>query len=728
MKTVRVINAREHNLKNVTVEFPYYKLNVVTGCSGSGKSSLVYDTLFAESQRQLYENFVDNTFGLKMMKKPDVDAIERLCPAISVAQNSYNFNPNSTVGTYTDMSDDLRNIFAFIINMLEGTQYKPRDFSNAQSRFLCKNCGGTGKVWKLSLDKIIPDPTATLGNGGIIYFSGTQKSYEVQRIKMICERHGISMDTRICDLTKDQYDMIMHYGDGQKYSVRFERGSKKNCQRTTIFNGVMNELGEEYKHIQSPMIFQQLSKYMDEFTCDVCHGKKLGDEILEKRLAGYDISEVEQLEIGDLYDWCLELKKQIIDKSQRSVIASLDHVVRLIQSMTDLHLDYLSLARTIPSLSGGEFQRLRLAKQLCSSMSEVLYILDEPCKGLHYLDVESVINVSNKLVGKGNTIIAIEHNQQYVSTADNVFVMGPGSGPDGGQLIEHGDIAISDKEVTEHLERHPVAQMEFDGIEANNIHNQNCSIPIGAITFITGVSGSGKSTLAEDVIYRSLIRKRPSNCQKIEIPKSYKVYFVNQQPIGKTSRSSVISYLKISDEIRKIFAGIAPRNKRITASYFSTNIKGGRCEKCSGSGVISLESKVIPDAYIICDECNGKRFKPEILAIKYKGYSINDVLNMTILEANELFADNKKISSMLQCMIDIGIGYLKLGQLSMNLSGGEAQRIKLAKVLGEESHKNGIIILDEPTSGLGHGDIQRIGNIIERLADNGNTIIILNYS
>ena len=618
MKSIKVVNARENNLKNITVSFPYYQLTVVSGCSGSGKSSL-----------------------------PDVDSIEKLCPAVSVAQNSYNFNPNSTVGTYTDLSDELRSIFSFIVNQENGTAFKARDFSFSQSKYLCKKCGGTGRIWKLSIDKIIPDPTQTLRSGGILYFSGTQASYEMRRLAQICERHGIDMDTRICDLSSDQYDILIKYGDDEKYTVKYERGAKKNCQKTGFFHGVLPELGEEYKRIKTPMIFQQLVRYMDEFSCDSCDGMK-------------------------------------------GLESTIKHFIEEISSISSLNLDYLTLSRPIPSLSGGEFQRLRLAKQLCGSMVEVLYILDEPCKGLHFLDIDNIIDISRKLVDKGNTVIAIEHNKQYISAADNIVIIGPGSGPAGGEIVQsepQGDVPID-----KHSVRHPSDAMTFNGINANTINNQDCLIPLGAITFITGVSGSGKSTLAEDVIFSSLSRKQPVHCKRISAPRSYKVHFVDQQPIGKTSRSSVISYLKISNEIRKIFADIPPKRAKITPSHFSTNCSGGRCEKCSGSGIISLDSKVMPDAYIKCDECNGKRFKPEILEIKYKGYSIFDVLEMNVTNAIQVFDDSPKIKAMLQCMIDIGIGYLKLGQLSMNLSGGEAQRIKLAKVLGEETHKNSIII------------------------------------
>lgn len=726
MKEIKVINAREHSLKNVTVAFPYYSMTVVTGCSGSGKSSLVYDTLFAESQRQLYENFIDNALGLKIPRKPDVDAIERLCPAISVSQNSYNFNPNSTVGTYTDLSDDLRNIFATVVNLENGTAYRPKDFSNGQSRFLCKSCGGTGRVWKLSVSKIIPDPSRTLREGGISYFSGTQNSYEMSRLRMICERHGIDPDTRVCDLSGEQYDVLMN-GDGEKYTVKFERGTKKNCQKTAVFSGVMNELREMYSRIHIPMYFQQMRGYLDEFTCDVCHGLKLGGEILQRKVNGLNISEAEALEMDSLAGWCQEVRQGLPAELSGGIGAALRHIQRTAENIIELNLDYISLSRPIPSLSGGEFQRLRLAKQLCGSMTEVLYILDEPCRGLHFLDVDGIARISRRLVEKGNTVIAIEHNEKYVAAADKVIYMGPGSGPDGGRVVS-GDSVTDSTRLVRQVKRRQSEMMSFSGVSANNIHNQDCRIPLGAITFITGVSGSGKSTLAEDVIYSSLLRKEPVNCSGFKIPMDCRAYFVGQQPIGKTSRSSVISYLKISDEIRRLFSEASPENKKIKPSFFSTNCQGGRCEKCGGSGVISLGSQVMPDAFIVCDECNGLRFKPEILEIRYKGYSINDVLEMTVSDAARLFSDSMKIATMLQCIIDIGIGYLKLGQLSMNLSGGESQRLKLAKVLGEESHRNSVLILDEPTSGLGKSDIGRLGSVIERLADQGNTIVIVDHN
>lgn len=453
-----------------------------------------------------------------MMKRPDLDSIEKLCQAVSVAQNSYNFNPNSTVGTYTDLSDELRSIFSFTVNQENGTAFKPRDFSFSQSKYLCKKCGGTGRIWKLSIDKIIPDPTQTLRSGGILYFSGTQASYEMRRLAQICERHSIDMDTRICNLSADQYDILIKYGDDEKYTVKYERGAKKNCQKTGYFHGVMPELGEEYKRIKTPMIFQQLVRYMDEFSCDSCDGMKLGRDILDYKICGYNISEAENLEIVDLKQWCEHLSKKYSKKSVKGLESTIKHFIEEISSISSLNLDYLTLSRPIPSLSGGEFQRLRLAKQLCGSMVEVLYILDEPCKGLHFLDIDKIIDISRKLVDKGNTVIAIEHNKQYISAADNIVLMGPGSGHVGGEIVQSE--FQSDESIDSHSVRHPSDVMTFNGINANTINNQDCSIPLGAITFITGVTGSGKSTLAEEVIFSSLSRKQPVHCKRISAPRS----------------------------------------------------------------------------------------------------------------------------------------------------------------------------------------------------------------
>ncbi len=400
--------------------------------------------------------------------------------------------------------------------------------------------------------------------------------------------------------------------------------------------------------------------------------------------------------------------------------------------MTELNIEYITLNRSIPSLSGGEFQRLRFARQISGSLVEILYVFDEPCRGLHRLDIKKIINATELLVKKGNTVLAIEHNQEYISHADNIIALGPGSGPEGGYVVS-AELEKDVLDVSSTIKNSPDlvhnGWMEFDNINANNIHGLNCKIPMGVITCITGVSGSGKSTLAEDVVYECMHRNMAINCNNYSVSQRYsKIYCVDQKPVGKNARSSVISYLKIYDEIRKIFSEISVGKKKYKSSFFSTNIAGGRCEKCAGSGVITIENRYFPDSYIVCDECNGKKFKSFILDVRYKGKNISDVLDMDVKEALELFKDNTKIVSMLTCIKDIGLEYLKLGQLSKNLSGGEAQRLKLAKALGEEKKENNVYILDEPTSGLSLKDTLKIENVLHKLIELGNTIIIIEHN
>lgn len=731
-KNIIIKNARQNNLKNISFSIPYYKLNVVTGNSGSGKSSLVYDTIYAESQRLMFESLIDNTFGLKMMDKPDVDSIENLCPAISISQQSYNFNPNSTVGSFTDIYNSLRTIFSVVSSDEKHHLYISRDFSSMQSKYRCEKCKGTGKRLFLTIDKIIPDRSVSLEKGGIIFFSGTKNSFEMQLLYQICERHGIDCSSPIKNLSQNELDIIL-YGDyGDKYVVKFERGSKKNCQKTLAFTGVMSELSKDFKKINSPMIQKQLAKYTDEGICDCCKGTGFIQDILDCRVCGMNFSDMSEIEVNEIINWSNKVLKEYINKEYYNILwGQISYINNIIGTMEKLDIEYLSLNRSIPSLSGGEFQRLRLSKQIAGSLSEILYILDEPCKGLHRIDIEKIKNVSNMLIKKGNTILAIEHNFDYIRSANNVITIGPGSGPNGGEICENKDYSEEAKIAYPNSNRRMTDMYySFENIKINNIDGESCVFPIGVITFITGVSGSGKSTLANDVIYNSLQCGYEKNCNNLKIPKKYgKVYYVDQKPIGKNARSTVISYLNIYDEIRKVYSNISVNKKKYKSSYFSTNCEGGRCEKCAGSGVVAIVNNYFPDSYIICDECDGKKFKPFILEVRYEGKNITDVLDMNVVQAMDLFKDNSKVYTMLKCIDEIGLGYLKLGQMSKNLSGGEAQRLKLAKAIGEENNKIGnIYILDEPTSGLSNDDSFKIQNIIQKLADENNTVIIIEHN
>ena len=728
MKEIIIRNATENNLKGIDVEIPYYKMTVVTGNSGSGKSSLVYDTIYAESQRLMSESLIENTFGMKLLDKPHVGSIENLCPAISICQNSYNFNPNSTVGSYTDIADNIRRIFAIVGRISTGILFVARDFSSLQSKFRCPICEGTGKRLYISDDKIIPDGRIRLSEGGITYFSGSKNSYEMRLLAMICERHGIDIDSKVNDLSSDKLSVFLN-GDGEKYAVKFERGSKKNCQHTIIFNGVRGILGEQYKKIHSPMIQKQLSKYLDEGVCDTCHGRQFLDTVLDIKVCDTNVNEVFEMELSSLLNWCEKVDNNYKKGEEYCAIYDLLQSVRKdIYAIEALDIGYLTLLRSIPTLSGGEYQRLRLARQVSGALAEILYILDEPCKGLHRLDVWKIEKVIKNLIKKGNTVLSIEHNQHFIKQADNVITIGPGSGPNGGKIVPNEKIAEYKIEIKKKIRRSK-DYLSFEGINKNNIHNEKCKIPLGSITCITGVSGSGKSTLAHDIIYESLSHGRSIGCKKNDFPSGRgKIYYVRQSPIGKNARSSVISYLKIYDEIRNIFSNVKVKNKKYKSSFFSTNVSGGRCEKCLGSGKIQIDSKFFSDTFIKCEECNGTGFMPEILEVRYNGKNIHDVLEMSVADALEFFIDNKKIKTMLSCLTQLGLDYIKLGQLSKDLSGGESQRLKLAKALGEDTGKNNIYILDEPTSGLSEHDIDNISNVIDNIVLENGTVIIIDHN
>lgn len=728
MREIEVYDAYQNNLKHIDLRIPYYKLNVVTGPSGSGKSSLVYDTIFAESQRLMYDSMVNNTFGVKLLQKPYVKEIRNLCAAICISQQSYNFNPNSTVGSFSGLSGELRSLYSCVARYIDKRDYSPKDFNGQRSRYRCKECEGTGRKLYLSLDSMFEERSWTLRQGGINYFSGAEKSFEKQLLFEICDRYGIDLDTPISEMSKNDLDVLLYGGDNNKYKIRFERGSKKNCQKTLEFNGVYNELNELYKRVKTPMIRNQISRYLKEDACDCCGGAGLTNEIVEYKICGNSFYDSSKIELTKLLEWCENVKENYKKtEPYKQIEIYISHIVACVEAINKLNIAYLSIDRTIPSLSGGEYQRLRIAKQLSGELIDVLYILDEPCKGLHPINVAGVIKASKDLVDKGNTVIAIEHNDDYIINADKVFSIGPESGPNGGEIVTYKKDDLNDYDTVEKSQ--PKDYFEFKGISVNNIVKESCRIPICSVTFVTGGSGAGKSSLVCDAIYESLSKRVNNNCEKIIIPFEYnKVYLVDQKPMGKNSRSTLISYLKIYDEVRKVFSGISYKGKKYPSSSFGTNTKGGRCENCCGSGVIPIDDGAFSDSYIVCEECNGNRFQDDILEIKYRGYNINDVLNMDVIHAIDLFSDNKKITAMLKCIDEIGMSYLRLGQLSMNLSGGESQRLKLARALGEDKGNQNIYILDEPTSGLSPKDIHKLELIIHRLKDQGNTIIIIDHN
>lgn len=730
-ENIIVYNANENNLKNICVKIPLDTFTCVTGPSGCGKSSLVYDTIYAESQRNFLESMSGNLYGQKLMDKPKVEEIKNLRPALNVSQNYYNVNPRSTIGTVTDISYYLRTLYALWSTEVYGKNFDMNYFSANNPSSYCEKCKGLGEMYIVSEKLLIPDATKTLANGGILYFKGSKTSMEYKLLEAECDYFGIDINKKISDLTVMEIENLLYREVDISFSLKFKTSKGKYKQKSVLRKGIIRELNKLLDDINTPSTFLSISKYLTKVKCTHCGGTKLKNDVLEIRIGDRNIAEIEMLSFEDLLLWIANVKNNAETLASKNQVNQLLTIVRRrVESIISLKLEYLTLGRSIPTLSGGETQRVRIANQLSCSLCGIVYILDEPCKGLHYRNINSIVNASKSLVDKGNTLIAIEHNKQYISEAYKIIELGPVGGPDGGYIISE-EVNKQDAIYNVRFKKISLAKeyISLQGIKHHNLKNINVDIPRGRITCISGVSGSGKSTLTS-VVAECCEQGIALKCVKAENISGFKkVMYVNQQPIGKTPRSTVVSYLGIYDTIRELFAKSENAKKRgISASNFSMNVDGGRCEYCQGSGYKKIELTYMPDSYITCPKCNGKRFHEDILSIHYKGYNINDILDSPISEIKKIYEDVSSINSILQCMIDIGMGYVSLGHMSMNLSGGEAQRIKLAKCLGIKSTGKNLYILDEPTSGLNDQDIVLIENILLRLRDENETILIIEHN
>lgn len=712
--------AYEHNLKHIDVNIPVDKLTCVTGCSGGGKSSLVYDTIFAASQRELLDGFTVNLYGHKIMDKPKVNNIYNLLPAINLAQNYYNVNPRSTIGTVTEVSYFLRSLFA----LSYGSAVRENEFSSNNPSAMCKCCGGLGTEMRISEELLIPDRTVKLKDGAIAFYSGPDDGKSMAILQAICNYYGININKKVNDLTDREYNLIMYADDVIKQKITYKDGKRKK-QHNVILRGAIPSITMTRKF--SPAAY---SEYYEMVECHECNGAKLSKKSLEYTLNGMNYYEIESLEIIEMHEWVNAFHCKGFSHSKKELASEIiDDIIKRLTILIKLRLGYLSLNRSIPTLSTGEAQRVRIARQLNCSLKGILYILDEPCKGLHPIDVDALIDMTRAIISRGNTVIAIDHNHKFIREADNIIELGPVGGPSGGYVVEtninhnHNIYDIVKSEcVLDNL-------LSLRGVTFRNIINQDVSIPINKITFITGISGSGKSSLAY-VIAQCIRNNTNINCNSLSCNVNrMKVVEVNQTPIGKNPRSLVVSYLDIYDDIRLIFANTdKARTMHIPASYFSTNVKGGRCEFCNGTGFQKIELAYLPTSYITCSECNGKRFNDNVLSVDYQGMTILDVLNQSIDSIINIFSGNNKIYTTLRNMINLGLGYIKLGQPSISISGGESQRLKLAKALSVTTNKPTVYIMDEPTTGLDVKDIDKLSIVLKQLLDSKHTVIIIEHN
>lgn len=891
-KQIIIKGAKEHNLQNIDLAIPRDEFIVITGLSGSGKSSLAFDTIYAEGQRRYVESLSAYARQfLGQMKKPEMEYIEGLSPAISIDQKTTKENPRSTVGTITEIYDYLRLLFARIgtphcpkcgkeishqtlgqigdsiieegegkkihilapvvrdkkgqhkdvlndlrnkgfvrariddeirdleedidlpktyrhsievvvdrlkirkdvdfkrrlvdsletasefadglINVLfsddDGDYEKkysehfacvdcginfeeltPRMFSFNAPQGACPECNGIGVKMEIDPDLIIPNKNLSLNDGAVTPWAKSNKreNYYHQMLEAVSKHFNFSMDTPFNELTKEQRDMIL-YGCDDKIPFSFKRRNK-SYQVNRQFEGVIPRMERLYIETKSNYSRKYISKFMSDRKCHVCHGKRLRPEVLAVTVGGKSIADVVEMSIKDSYQFFLNL--ELTDREQFIAKEVLKEIRQRLKFLVDVGLDYLSMARSSGTLSGGEAQRIRLATQIGSGLVGVLYILDEPSIGLHQRDNVKLIETLKRLKNLGNTLIVVEHDEETILSADYVVDIGPGAGEHGGKVVACGtpeEIMESHESVTgQYISRRetiPIPQTRrsgngesliIRGARQNNLKNIDVEIPLGKFTCVTGVSGSGKSSLINEILYKGLSGKLNNkftfagDYDKIEgVSNIDKIIAIDQKPIGRTPRSNPATYTGVFTDIRDLFAETPEAKARgYKPGRFSFNVKGGRCEACSGDGIVQIEMHFLADVFVPCEVCGGKRYNEETLDIRYKGKNIYEVLEMTVEEALDFFEHIPKIHKKLKTLLDVGLGYMKIGQPATTLSGGEAQRIKLAKELSRSNTGNTLYILDEPTTGLHFADIKRLLSVLARLTDAGNSVVVIEHN
>lgn len=888
---IKIVGAKEHNLKNVSLEIPKNELVVFTGVSGSGKSSLAFDTIFAEGQRRYIESL--STYArqfLGQMDKPNVEYIDGLSPAISIDQKSKSNNPRSTVGTITEIYDYLRLLYARvgvpycpvcgkkikpqtldeivskIIQLGEGTKIQilapvvrgkkgeysslfeelrqegfvrvkvdgeiynldedeielaktkkhdisvvvdrivvkdsarsriadsvqialkksdgimmvdvvgdkeiifseklacpdcnlsfeeltPRIFSFNAPYGACERCAGLGADFVVDPDLVVPDKSISL-NQGAIYAWATRSAttYYHDLLSSVCSAYKIDMDAPFENLSKKEQDIIL-YGSDEAIKIKVKQfGTSRYQTNIQPFVGVIPFLEKRYNDANGDYWREEIEKFMVAKPCPKCGGARLKPFPLAVKIKDKNIFDFTKMSIDDEFQFITDLYLDLTEYQLKIAKQILDEIRARLKFLIDVGLHYLDLARMAGTLSGGESQRIRLASQIGSGLSGVLYVLDEPSIGLHQRDNDMLIKTLFKLRNLGNTLIVVEHDEDTIRSADYIVDIGPRAGVAGGEIIAQGavdDIIKEKRSITgKYLsgEKHiPVPDKVREGngkflkvknAYLNNLKNVNVEIPLGKIVILTGVSGSGKSTLMQDLVYEYAVHKLRKNKPKpqgideiLGFENIDKIIDIDQSPIGRTPRSNPATYTDVFTPIRELFAKTNESKVRgYKPGRFSFNVKGGRCEACKGDGLVKIEMNFLSDVYVKCDVCKGKRYNRETLEVKYKGKTISDVLDMSVHEALEFFDNIPSIKNKLQTLNDVGLDYMKLGQSATTLSGGEAQRIKLASELNKRSTGKTLYLLDEPSVGLHWADLDKLVKILQALADQGNTILMIEHN
>lgn len=775
---IKIKDARTHNLKNINLELPKNKIIVFTGLSGSGKSSLAFDTLFAEGQRRYIESLSPYARQfLGQMEKPDVDDIEGLSPAIAINQKALSHNPRSIVGTLTEIYDYLRVLFARIgkphcpicgtpIEKLSTEEIFDLIISKAKELKINYVTvlspvvyGRKGEYYQLLYDFLNKGFSEAIIDGKLhsLHDQIVLSRYKIHTIEIVIDRVPINDSSRLFEAI----ELALEYSNGL-IDILFPSQPEQTILYSSRFS-CPND-GFSFPEIE-PRLFSFNSPYgacptchglgkedvFLETICPDCHGKRLKPEALAVKINGKNIWDIVSLTIEDCYEFFINLIDKLSQKQKIIAEGLINEILNRLGFLLEVGLDYITLHREAETLSGGEAQRIRLASQLGSKLSNTLYVLDEPTIGLHERDTDKLLNTLKKIKALNNTIIVVEHDEKTIAESDYLVDLGPGAGVNGGKIVAAGETKklLNDKKIhsltLEYLRRErkiPVPPrrtkltetIKIIGAKLNNLKNINVEIPLRKQIAITGVSGSGKSSLME-VIYKSINHQLGRFTEPMEYASKIfgteyirRIVRIDQSPIGRTPRSNPATYTGVFTPIRDFFASLEDARARgYTKSRFSFNVKGGRCEACEGAGYKLVEMHFLPPILVQCEICKGRRFNRETLEVKYQGKSIADVLDLTVDEALEFFADIYDIASKLKILKEMGLGYIKLGQNATTLSGGEAQRIKLAKELSQNATKT-IYLLDEPTVGLHYYDIELLLKILQKLVERGNTIIVVEHN
>lgn len=629
-------------------------------------------------------------------------------------------------------------------------ELEPRMFSFNSPFGACPECDGLGAKLEVDVDLVVPNKELSLKQHAIAPWEPTSSQYYPQLLEAICNHYGIDMDVPVKDLQDHEMDKILYGSDKDRIYFRYENDWGQVRENYIVFEGVLKNIERRYKETGSDYIREQMEKYMGEHACPTCKGYRLKRETLAVLVDGRHIGEVTALSVEEAHQFFQSL--ELSEKEMKIANMIFREITERLGFLINVGLDYLTMSRSAGTLSGGEAQRIRLATQIGSRLTGVLYILDEPSIGLHQRDNDRLIDTLKNMRDIGNTLIVVEHDEDTMLAADHLIDIGPGAGVHGGEIISQGTPAevmddpnsltgqyLSGKKfIPLPIERRKPdgRYIEIKGAKENNLKNVNVKFPLGTFMAVTGVSGSGKSTLINEILHKSLAMKihraksKPGEFREIKgVDHLDKVIDIDQSPIGRTPRSNPATYTGVFDDIRDVFASTNEAKVRgYKKGRFSFNVKGGRCEACRGDGIIKIEMHFLPDVYVPCEVCHGKRYNRETLEVKYKGKNISDILDMTVEAAVEFFANIPKIARKLQTIYDVGLGYITLGQPATTLSGGEAQRVKLASELHRRSTGRSLYILDEPTTGLHVDDIARLLTVLQRLVENGDTVLVIEHN